>query len=408
MKVLVVGGGAAGLMAAISAAECGAAVEVVERNNCLGKKLSITGKGRCNLTNDCTIEEVIRNFPDQGNFLYSSLFAFPPQDVKEFFQGLGVKLKVERGHRVFPFSDRAEEIVQALTDYAQRLGVKVHYNCRVNQLLLKENAVCGSDCGKRRLKADAVIIATGGQSYPKTGSTGDGFILAQDAGHTIAPIYPALVPLETAEKWSWELSGLTLKNVMVSVFCDGKLLAKEFGEMLFTHFGVSGPVILTLSQTVCRHLQKGQITLRIDLKPALSTEQLQVRVQRDLNKYAKKHFQNTLTDLLPASLIPVIVKLSTIDPYKKGNQISKKERDQLVNILKGLVVSVTKARPLSEAIVTSGGVSLKEIDPKTMGSRLVKGLYFAGEVLDLAGFTGGFNLQAAWSTGRAAGRAAAE
>ncbi|MGI5892229.1 MAG: NAD(P)/FAD-dependent oxidoreductase [Bacillota bacterium] len=411
-KIIVIGGGASGMMAAIKAAEAGGQVEIRERNNLLGKKLAITGKGRCNITNDCTVDEVIKNVPGNGSFLYSSLYAFSPQDTRDFFENLGLKLKVERGRRVFPLSDDAHQVVEALKKRLQQLGVKIIYNNRIERLAIEKNIIKGVFCRNNFIAADRVIIATGGKSYPATGSSGDGYLLAQEAGHSIISLRPSLVPLETKEVWPQKLSGLTLKNVQVTVKTrDEKkgeqVIDKAFGEMLFTHFGVSGPLILTLSHNICKHLSQKEVKIYINLKPALEKEQLKARLQRDLDQFSKKHFQNSLNELLPSSLIPVVVELSGIPPHKEANQINKSERDLLVELLRALPLTIKKARPLEEAIVTAGGVNVKEIDPKTMQSKLVEGLYFTGEVLDIDGFTGGYNLQIAFSTGAAAGIAAA-
>jgi len=407
-KIVIIGGGAAGMMAAIAAAEAGAVVTVIERNQQLGRKLAITGKGRCNLTNNCTVEEVLKNIPGNGRFLYSALNAFDAFDLMQFFEGLDVPLKTERGKRVFPQSDDAHDIVNALDRKCQSCGVKFVFSTRVQKLLIADQAVIGVICEDgSNIEADAVIVATGGKSYPLTGSSGDGYRLAKQAGHTVIPLRPSLAPLETKEHWPTELSGLALKNVEVTAYYKEKILGCEFGEMLFTHFGVSGPIILTLSHYICRIQPLEKVRLSINLKPALSVEQLDARIQRDLDKYSRKQLQNSLGDLLPQSLIPVILNLSEIPPEKFSNQISRAERQKLGSLLQNLPLEIKSARPLAEAIVTAGGVAIKEIEPKTMASKLVKGLYFAGEVIDIDGFTGGFNLTAAFSTGRAAGLAAA-
>ncbi len=408
-KVVIIGGGAAGMMAAIAAADAGAAVTIIERNQQLGRKLAITGKGRCNLTNNCSVQEIIKNFPGNGSFLYSALNAFDAGDLMSFFADLGVPLKMERGRRVFPQSDDANDIVNALSRKCQSCGVKFAFSARVQKLLVVDGTVIGviTEDGSQ-INADAVIIATGGKSYPLTGSSGDGYRLAQQAGHTIVPPRPSLAPFDTIEQWPTELSGLTLKNVEVTAFYKEKILDQEFGEMLFTHFGVSGPVILTLSHYICRIEPLERVRLSINLKPALSTEQLDARIQRDLDKYSRKQLQNSLGDLLPQSLIPIIMRLSAIDPEKYSNQISRSERQKLGSLLQDLPLAIKSVRPLAEAIVTAGGVSVKEIEPKTMASKLIKGLYFAGEVIDIDGLTGGYNLTAAFSTGRASGFAAAD
>lgn len=407
-KVVIIGGGPAGMMAAIAAAEAGASVTIIERNQQVGRKLAITGKGRCNLTNNCTVEEIIKNIPGNGKFLYSVLNAFNAADLMRVFEGLGVPLKTERGKRVFPQSDDAHDIVNALSRKCQSCGVKFFFSSRVQKLLITDQTVIGVICeDDRSIEADAVIIATGGKSYPLTGSSGDGYRLATQAGHTVIPPRPSLAPLETKEHWPTELAGLTLKNVEVTAYHKEKILGREFGEMLFTHFGVSGPVILTLSHYICRIQPLEQVRLSINLKPALSMEQLDARIQRDLDKYSRKQLQNSLGDLLPQSLIPVILDLSQIPPEKFSNQISRAERQKLCSLLQDLPLAIKNVRPLAEAIVTAGGVTVKEIEPKTLASKLVKGLYYAGEVIDIDGFTGGFNLTAAFSTGHAAGLAAA-
>jgi len=409
-RVVVIGGGAAGMMAAISAASAGADTTLLERNNFLGKKLAITGKGRCNLTNASSISETIKNIPGNGNFLYSSLHRFSPDDTMAFFSSLGVKLVTERGKRVFPASGDAHEVVNALKKQLHELGVNIQYDKRVDKLKISDDgSVLGIYCGKDFIEADAVIIATGGKSYPATGSTGDGYRLAAMAGHSITDLTPSLVPLETTETWVSELAGLTLKNVRVTTFSDDKEVESEFGEMLFTHFGVSGPAVLTLSRTICRLLDEGkQVKIKINLKPALAPEQLEARLQRDFDQFSRRHFANSLGQLLPSSLIPVIIALSGIDPEKPSNQITKEERRHFCDLLTGLELTVKCARPIEEAVITAGGVCLKEIDPKTMGSKLVSGLYFAGEVIDVDALTGGYNLQIAFATGRAAGLSAAE
>lgn len=408
-KVVVIGGGAAGMMAAIAAASAGADTTLLERNKFLGKKLAITGKGRCNLTNASSISETIKNIPGNGNFLHSALHRFSPDDTMSFFTSLGVSLVTERGRRVFPASNDAHEVVNALKKKMHELGVKIKYDKRADRLKISGGTVRGLYCGSEFIAADAVIIATGGKSYPATGSTGDGYRLAQEAGHIITDLRPSLVPLETEETWVSELAGLTLKNVRVTSFGGDKQIESEFGEMLFTHFGVSGPVILTLSRAVCRLLDEGeQVKLKINLKPALNQEQLAARLQRDLDQFSRRHFANSLKELLPSSLIPVIVHLSGIEPEKPCHQITKAERQVLCGLLSSLELNIKKARSLDEAVITSGGISVKEIDPKSMASKLVSGLYFAGEIIDVDALTGGYNLQIAFATGQVAGLAAAE
>lgn len=409
--VIVIGGGAAGLMAAGKAAEAGAEVILLERNERLGKKLTITGKGRCNLTNATDIEGFMENLPGNGPFLYSALHRFGNQRLMDFFRALGVDLKVERGMRVFPSSDSSKDVLEALEDFIYSHGVRVFFHTRGRELMLKDGAVNGVLTWEGRVfRGEAVIVATGGASYPATGSTGDGYEMARQAGHTITPLRPCLVPLECEEEWPALVRGLTLKNVTLSAFHEGELIASEFGEMLFTDFGVSGPIVLTISERVSWVLQryKGPVTLRINLKPALTPEELDARLQRDFALFANRHFKNALDRLLPQSLIPIFVSLSGIDGEKRANQITREERKRLVDLLRGIPLTVKRTRPLSEAIVTGGGVSTREIDPRTMGSKLVRGLFFAGEVIDIHGNTGGFNLQAAFSTGYLAGINAAK
>jgi predicted Rossmann fold flavoprotein len=378
----------------------------------LGKKMMITGKGRCNITNAGSIDDIIKNIPGNGQFLYSSLNLFSNQDVIDFFHRLGVPTKVERGGRVFPQSDRALDVVEAFRHYLQKIGVKIYYEVKVEELIISPEKIKGViTAGERTFPGDAVIVATGGASYPGTGSTGDGYAMARKAGHHVTTLKPSLVPLETLEPWVKELQGLSLKNVRVKVVAGEKILSSEFGEMLFTHFGISGPIILSLSKPIAEYLKisdNQQVQVSIDLKPALTIEQLDLRIQRDFQKYARKYLANAFSDLLPKSLIPVFLKILPIPKEKFVHQITKEERRQIVKLLKNFTLTVTKTRPLAEAIVTAGGVNLKEINPKTMESKIVKGLYFAGEILDIDGFTGGYNLQAAFSTGYAAGISAVE
>jgi len=408
--VLIIGGGAAGLFAALTAAEAGARVTVVEKNKVAGRKLLITGKGRCNLTNAGTLDEIMANLPVNGAFLHSALRACSNADVVDTFNRLGLATKVERGDRVFPQSDRAADVVDALMQRLATLGVKFIYQTTVDALLIENNQVRGVMAGKEKILADAVIIATGGASYPGTGSTGDGYRLARQAGHLLVPLKPSLVPLVTKESWVPELQGLSLKNVRVTAWAGEKKIGEEFGEMLFTHFGVSGPLILSLSRVVVQALDSAGVqgvTLRINLKPALSPEQVDLRLQRDLEKFSRKQLANAFNELLPKSLIPVFVRLTGINPEKPAHQISREERLTICRLLQALTVTVLKPRPLAEAIITSGGVSTREVDPKTMASKRLTGLYFAGEILDVEGYTGGFNLQIAFSTGASAGLHAA-
>lgn len=404
-KVIVIGAGAAGLMASGVAAENGAEVLLVERNDRPARKVMITGKGRCNVTNNCTmINELITNVPTNGRFLYSAFSRFMPIDTMEFFEDMGVPLKVERGNRVFPESDKAVDIVDALNSFSQDAGAK-RFKGRVTELLISDGAVRGVILEDgTEYEADAVIVATGGVSYPLTGSSGDGYELAKQVGHTVTDLKPSLVPLVCHEGFCSDLQGLSLKNVEISVIDTHsyKEVYKDFGEMLFTHFGVSGPMILSASSHL-KDITPRRYEIHIDLKPAVSYEQLDKRIQRDFLENTNKNFINALDSLLPKKLVPVIVRLCGIKPSTKVNQITKEQRGNLVNLLKDLKVTVLKYRPIEEAIVTSGGVSTKELDPKTMESKLCKGLYFAGEVIDVDAYTGGFNLQIAFSTGRLAG-----
>lgn len=411
-KVIVVGGGASGMMAAGRAAELGAEVHVLEKMNQPGKKLLITGKGRCNITNYSDRDNLIKNMPGNGSFLFSAFSAFSNYDLISFLQERGVETKVERGDRVFPVSDDAEDVTRVFRAYAEQYGSKIITNSPVTEILCEQGHVTGIKiAGGKIFPADKIILATGGASYPGTGSTGDGYKMAEKLGHTIQPLRPALVPLETGEAWVKELQGLTLKNVAATAYCGERVLDRDFGELLFTHFGVSGPIILSLSGKIASAFAKDnaqEVQIRINLKPALSEEQLYARLQRDFTEFARKQFKNALHKLLPHKLIPVVVDLSGISGEKAVHQITREERRRIVQLLMNLRLTVTKSRPLEEAIVTAGGVSVREINPKTMESKIVKGLYFAGEVIDIDGYTGGFNLQAAFSTGYAAGTHAAQ
>ena len=404
-KIIVIGGGPAGIMAALAAANGGAEVTLWERNKSLGRKLAITGKGRCNITNMADTKDLVKNMPGNGSFLYSAFTRFSAEDTWDFFEQHGLQLKVERGRRVFPLSDNAHEVVEVLVQALHEAGVKIEYNLRAKELALQNKQIIGVyDYPGRLYPADAVIIATGGVTYPATGSTGDGYALAAQAGHTIIPPKPSLVPLETVESWPSEVSGLALKNVEMTIRDQDKVLDKAFGEMLFTHFGLSGPIVLSLSKVVTAAAEMGRgLTALIDLKPALSEEKLDERLLRNNQKFSRKHFINSLDELLPASLIPVFVRLVGIDPHKPVNQLTKEERREMVYMLKSLPLTIKGPRPISEAIVTSGGVQVKEINPKSMASNLISGLYFSGEVIDIDGYTGGYNLQAAWSSGYVAG-----
>ncbi|NMC31993.1 MAG: NAD(P)/FAD-dependent oxidoreductase [Veillonellaceae bacterium] len=409
-RVVVVGGGAAGLMAAISAAENGAAVLVLEKMPAPGRKILITGKGRCNFTNRCEIDDFPKFFPNNGAFLYSALRAFDNQELIDFFAAHGVPSKLERGGRLFPVSDKAADIVDALVKTARQAGVRILTGRPVQSVRLADGRVSGVIAGAETTPADAVILATGGLSYPGTGSTGDGYRMAKELGHSVTPLTPALVPLEVTEDWIGELQGLSLKNVSALVRINGRKADSDFGELMFTHFGLSGPIILSLSQAASRALKQAprpEIVVAVNLKPALTPETLDKRLQRDFTAFARKQFKNSLGDLLPAKLIPVMIRLSGIAPEKPVHQISRDERRQLVELLQNLCFTIRGTRPVAEAVVTAGGVAVKEVQPKTMESRLVGGLYFAGEILDVDGYTGGFNLQAAFSTGFVAGRAAA-
>ena len=404
LRIAVIGGGASGIMAAIQAAQLGAQVTLFEKTKSLGRKLSITGKGRCNLTNAADVAEVVKNIPGNGKFLFSALKSFSPADTVNFFESLGVKTKVERGGRVFPVSDDAHEVIDALTKHLAILGVDVQTNSPVTEIVAEHKKIRGVLVGGKIFSCDAVILATGGKSYPSTGSTGDGFKFARRLGHTVTEILPALVPLETEETFVRELQGLSLKNVNVKLLADSKVVAEQFGEMLFTHFGVSGPIILTLSRQAAKLLADGRfVELEINLKPALKPEQLDARILRDFDKFRRKAIKNALVELLPAKLIPVVLDAAFIDESKRVDDITVLERRRLLETLRGLLLTVTKTRPIDEAIVTSGGVDVKEIDPRTMD-----GLFIVGEVADIDGFTGGFNLQAAWSTGFVAGTSVAQ
>ena len=405
--VAVIGGGAAGLMAAYSAARYGARVTLFERNDRCGRKLAITGKGRCNVTNDCSVEELLQNVPTNPRFLYSALGRFDTSDTKAFFEERGVALKVERGRRVFPVSDRAEDIVRALVSACKETGVNICYE-RVTSLRIENGELLGLNTEKNSYDADAVIICTGGKSYPRTGSDGDGYALARSAGHTVTPLLPSLVPICSESKLCPSLQGLSLKNVSLSVVRtqDGKEVYSDFGEMMFTHFGLTGPMILSASAHI-PDISEGKYEARINLKPALDEKTLDARIISDFSKYSNKDFLNALGDLLPQKLIPVIVSLSGIDARKKVNSITKEERRALCEVIRCLRIPLSRFRPINEAIITKGGVSVKEISPKTMESKLCRGLYFAGEVIDVDAYTGGYNLQIAFSTAVLAGESAA-
>lgn len=406
-KVIVIGGGAAGIIAAGRAAELGADVALLEKMPQLGIKISITGKGRCNLTSGEEMDKFIEAFGPTGKFLINAFAKFFSEDLIDFFESIGIKTVQERGKRIFPLSGSAKDIVKALIIYLNKQGVKINTKTAVKEILTKDNKVIGVDTNKGIFNGDAVILATGGASYPQTGSTGDGYSMAKRLGHTIIPIRPALVPIEVKEAYVKDLQGLALNNVSVYVCLDGNIIAEALGEMLFTHFGLSGPIILTLSKAIVDSLPKGKVEVSIDLKPALSKEKLELRFLRELKEHGNKNIDNMLKNLLPQSMIPVFIKLVSISHDKKVHQITQKERIEIINLLKDMRFTITRHRPLDEAIVTAGGVSIKEIDPKTMESKIIKNLFICGEVLDVDAKTGGYNLQAAFSTGWAAGAAAA-
>ncbi|KUO66370.1 MAG: FAD-dependent oxidoreductase [Gracilibacter sp. BRH_c7a] len=410
-KIIVVGGGAAGMMAAGQAASKGIEVVLIEKKNRLGSKIAISGKGRCNLTNAGDIANFVNYYPGNGKFLFASLKELDNYALIQFFEKYNVTTKIERGGRVFPEADDSEVIVKALKKYLIDSGVNIIYGQAVKQVIVKNQSVYGIQLegSGEIIKANSVIVATGGSSYPGTGSTGDGYLFAKQVGHKVIEPLPALVPLRTMEEWPKTLQGLNLRNVTASVWVNGRKKGEEFGEMLFTHFGVSGPIILTLSRIASFALRdKHKIKIKINLKPALTREQLDLRLQRDFNKYKNKQLHNSLDDLLPKSMIPVIIKLSEINPEKPVNQIKKEERKRLIALLQELDMTITSTLGMGVAIVTSGGVDVKQINPATMESRIVKGLFWAGEVIDIDGVTGGYNLQAAFSTGYKAGRRAAE
>jgi flavoprotein family protein len=401
-QIVVIGGGAAGLMAAVIAGREGARVILLEKMNMVGKKMGITGKGRCNITNSADISDFIKNTPGNGKFLYGAYERFSNVDLLALLHEWGLKTKVERGGRVFPESDSALEVRNLFMKMLKKYNVTVHLNEAVTKIVTKDNVVTGVVTTKDSYACEAVIIATGGASYPLTGSTGDGYRLAEGVGHSITDIRPSLVPIVTEESWVKDIMGLSLRNVEVSIVSKGKVQAKMFGEMMFTHFGVTGPTILSLSHTVGKLLRKKKtapIAVSINLKPALTPEVLDKRLQKDFDLYSKKQLANGMKDLLPSNLIPIIISLAKLDPAKPINQITKEERQQLCHVLQHMTLTVKGLRPVEEAIVTAGGISLKEFNPKTMESKLVKGLYGAGEVLDIDAFTGGYNLQAAFSTG---------
>ena len=403
-KVLVIGGGAAGMFAAIFAAKNGNEVCLLEKNEKLGKKIFITGKGRCNITNACDIDTLFGSVISNSKFLYSSFYGYTNEDVMEFFEEMGLKIKTERGERVFPESDHSSDVIGTLIKELQRLGVEICLRTEVKRILKDDRGFRGVILADGKQKfGDACIVATGGYSYQTTGSTGDGYRFAKEMGHEVSEILPALVPLNVKENYVKELQGLSLRNVETVIYDGKKEVYRDFGEMLFTHYGVSGPLILSASSYITKKLKKKEMRLVIDLKPALSETQLDARVLRDFEDNKNKHFKNAIGKLFPSKLIPVMLLLSGIDPEKKVNEISKEERLGFVHLIKHFELTITGTRDFNEAIVTQGGVKTKEINTSTMESKIVPGLYFAGEVLDLDALTGGFNLQIAWSTGYAAG-----
>lgn len=406
-KVIIIGGGAAGLLAGIAAATYGAEVTIIEKMRVPGKKMLITGKGRCNITNAGEPQDIIKNIPGNGRFLNSALRQFSNDDIVCLLECNGLETKVERGNRVFPVSDKAKDVVDTLVKIYTDYGGKLITDCKVTEIIVKDGVATGVKTTNGHFTADKVILCAGGASYPGTGSDGGGAKLAAKVGHSIVPLKPSLVPLVSDYAYVDDLQGLSLRNVRATLYGDGKKLTDDFGEMLFTHFGVSGPIILSLSNMAAEALSKGmEVELAIDLKPALSEEKLDARIQRDFATYSRKQLVNGMKDLLPQRLISVVCDMAYLDEEKFINQISREERKRLVDTLKRFVVPITGTRPIAEAIVTAGGVSVKEINPKTMESKLINGLYFAGEVMDVDGYTGGFNLQAAFSSGYAAGVAA--
>ena len=404
-KVLIIGGGAAGMFASIFAARNGNEVHVFEKNEKLGKKVYITGKGRCNITNACDMETLFASMINNEKFMYSSFYGYTNEDVMDFFKNAGLEIKVERGNRVFPVSDHSSDVIKTLERAMKAEGVHVHLYSTVTKVAEENGKFSHLELADGSVvKGDACIIATGGMSYQTTGSTGDGYQFAKNLGHTVTELRPSLVPIETKEYFVPELMGLSLRNVEARILDGKKELYREFGEMLFTHFGVSGPIIISASAYIGKMLQKKkELTLSIDLKPALSEEQLDARIIREFEANNNKQFKNAIGGLFPAKLIPVMIELSGIDPEKKVNIISREERQQFVHLIKHFEMTLTRLRDFKEAIITNGGIKVKEVNPSTMESKLVEGLYFAGEVLDLDALTGGFNLQIAWSTAYAAG-----
>lgn len=416
-KVLIVGGGAAGMFAAIFAARNGNEVHLFEKNEKLGKKLFITGKGRCNVTNACDMETLFESIRSNSKFLYSSFYGYTNHDVIDFFNSLGMPTKIERGNRVFPVSDHSSDVIGALVREMKRLDVQVHLNTTIDEIIIENDKVMGiRSCKNCTIKGAAntliagehIIVATGGISYQTTGSTGDGYKFAKRMGHKVTELYPSLVPLNIKEDFVKDLMGLSLKNVSISVYEQKKCLYQDFGEMMFTHFGVTGPMILSASSYIGKQLKTKELTLAIDLKPALTFEQLDHRVLNDFNSQLNKNFKNSISALFPSKLIPIMIELSNIDPFKKVNEISKEERTHFVHLIKNLTLTITGLRDYNEAVITKGGIDVKEINPGTMESKRVQGVYFIGEVLDLDAVTGGFNLQIAWSTAYAASNSITE
>lgn len=407
-KVLVIGGGAAGMMAAYSAAKCGQEVHLYEKNEKLGKKLFITGKGRCNITNSSDMEVLFQNVVSNYKFLYSAFYTFTNEQMMDLMEEAGVPVKTERGNRVFPVSDKSSDVIGGLKRLMEKEGVKIHLRSEVCKILTQEQNTNKRVIGIQlkdgsKVEGEQVIIATGGVSYSSTGSNGDGMCMAEKLGHTKTRLYPALVPMEIEEEWVSRLQGLSLRNVSVTLQAGKKEFYQDFGEMLFTHFGVSGPVILSGSSFLSQYENQESIVLHLDLKPALTEKQLDLRILRDFEENKNKDFKNSLNLLLPRKIIPIIIELSGILPEKKIHEITKEERKQLIHVMKDLKMHVKGVRGFEEAIITQGGISVKELNPATMESRLVEGLYFAGEIIDVDALTGGYNLQIAWSTGYLAG-----
>lgn len=402
-NVVIIGGGAAGMMAAVFAARNGKKVTLIEQNEKLGKKLFITGKGRCNFTNACDTEDLFQNVVTNPKFLYSAFYSFSNPMVMDFFEEIGLPYKIERGNRVFPVSDHSSDVIKVLEKEMRKYGVDINLNTKVYSLIIEDNVCKGVSLkGGKAIFADSVIVATGGVSYPRTGACGDGYKFAKYAGHSIAKAQPSLVPFELSDSCCKELMGISLKNVSVTIYADGKKIYSEFGEMLFTHFGVSGPIIIKASAYIHKYLDK-KLSITIDLKPALDEKQLDERLVKDFNLFINKQLKNGLDKLLLKALIPVIIEKSGLDGEKKINEITKEERHKLLTTIKNVPFEITGLRGWDEAIITKGGIKVKEIDPGTMESKFTSGLYFAGEVLDLDALTGGFNLQIAWSTGYLAG-----